>query len=363
MTSQIIKASRHLALQNGQNGHMETPTKAAHGQNGHSPRHIKGRIRDVPNRKANEQCVTWQRKPFFIVGQTLLACALWFIFAMKQLADGSASSLAVAKAGLDSIAGDGSFDLRLTRATGNFCEDFRPQVWRWFTYQFTHTGISHIASNTFANFLYGIPLEGLHGSRRMFVMYNIGVFGGACCSLLNDPHTPTVGMSGGCYALIGMQLADLLMNWRRNKFRCATLVMILGLAILDILHFQIAIDGISHASHIGGYITGTIIGIVIGKNTEVDAWERRLTFFSLVVGLLLTGFCLSWSLGNWAPRDIWEEVPWCWSRQVRNDRLFGTSQWLCIRCGEQSCIDRWAQESNIAQVSIATCRKLGWTAR
>merc|ERR1719277_1272699 len=127
-----------------------------------------------------------------------------------------------AKAGIDSFK-PCWVDLRLSTGCGDALQDQRFQAWRWLTYQWTHVGIMHVLMNVFLNCLLGIPLEGLHGPLRMAVMFNVGVFGGACCYFLSDAHTVVVGCSGGCYALIGMHVADLIMNWAQKKFRWPTL--------------------------------------------------------------------------------------------------------------------------------------------
>lgn len=102
----------------------------------------------------------------------------------------------------------------MLRLAGDSCEDLRAQVWRWWTYQFTHVGAVHVMMNAALNVVLGIPLELMHGSLRVALMFNIGVVGGAMCYSVNDAHTVVVGCSGGCYALIGTHIADLLMNWR-----------------------------------------------------------------------------------------------------------------------------------------------------
>ena len=71
----------------------------------------------------------------------------------------------------------------------------------------------------------GVP-EGFHGSRRMFFMFNVGVFGGACCVLVWDVHRPVVGMSAGMYALLGMHAADLILNWGQKKYRKAMMLLL-----------------------------------------------------------------------------------------------------------------------------------------
>merc|ERR1719401_546484 len=107
-------------------------------------------------------------------------------------------------------------DLRLA---GSACEDYRPQAWRWLTYQFTHGGALHALMNAFMLAMLGVPLEGLHGHLRILLMFNCGVLGGAASHVINDAHRPLVGCSGGVYALIGVHVAELAMNWSEKRFR------------------------------------------------------------------------------------------------------------------------------------------------
>ena len=48
-------------------------------------------------------------------------------------------------------------------------------------------------------------------------MFELGVLGGAGCVCVFDSHARVVGMSGGAYALLGMQLGDVLLNWERKS--------------------------------------------------------------------------------------------------------------------------------------------------
>merc|ERR1712228_581921 len=106
----------------------------------------------------------------------------------------------------------------------------RGEIWRWWSWQFSHGGISHVGLNTLLALIFGIPLEGFHGSWRMVLMFNLGVFGGSCAVMVWDVHRQTVGMSGGVYALLGIMLADLIMNWSQKSFRYCCLMMLLFLA-------------------------------------------------------------------------------------------------------------------------------------
>merc|ERR1712110_570619 len=118
----------------------------------------------------------------------------------------------------------------------------------------------------FMNVFLGIPLEGLHGFWKMVLMYNCGVIGGALCYSVGDAHTRTVGMSGGCYCLIGMTIADLIMNWHQKKFRILTTGFLAVLIGIDMVSYYAGkAESTSHSAHMGGAIAGTIVGVVIGN--------------------------------------------------------------------------------------------------
>merc|ERR1712187_955492 len=88
----------------------------------------------------------------------------------------------------------------------------------------------------------------------------------------------------------------------------------------------------SHSAHCGGAVGGIFAGLafsrIVNKNRAKDVVQS-------------SAFCLMWGW-QWPPRDIWEKVPWCWSRQVNNKTFFGDNAWHCVRCADQQCIDKWS---------------------
>jgi len=291
-----------------------------------------------------------QRWPLFMIAQTLFAFLLWLIFAIKEAADGKPINLAVA--GLDTLA-PRSFDLRLSRD----CEDMRWQLWRWWTYQFSHVGIQHILAKCTLNMLYGVPLEGVLGPFHMALLYNIGIFGGACFSLVNDAHAPVVGMSAGCYSMLGIHLTDLAFNWSSRYFRKTALCFLACATSFDLLLVYTTSADVTHTiegANIGGFITGVLVGIVISLTGPADTWERTLRNSSIALGVVLALACFLWSMSKWPPQDLWEGEGWCWQRQVLDPTLFGES-WQCVRCGGDACIARWTQEAHVREVGLHDC--------
>lgn len=321
--------------------------------------------------KENEAMVTRQHLPIFSVLQCMICLVLWLIFHWR---DGTELG------GLESIWPDQT-DMALQWD----CEDFRSEAWRWWTYQFSHIGISHVGFNCVMTLFFGIALEGVHGWLRMFLMFNIGVFGGACCCFVFDPHSRVVGMSGGCYALIGMHFGDVLMNftemakakanwdklpseekrkkeviWRKMiispKQKIAALVLLVTLDTAQ--GYLTRGGGVSLSAHAGGFVAGFLVCIVIGHNLVVKGYERFFWAAALITGGCLIAASMVWGM-RWPPRDIFEQVPWCWGRQIANVTVFGDNKWHCVRCPDQACIARWHIQRYIATVTDRTCQNNG----
>merc|ERR1719330_1127735 len=150
--------------------------------------------------------------------------------------------------------------------------------------------------NSFLCAVLGVPLEALHGSIRMTIMFNIGVLGGACAYFVADAHRVVVGCSGGCYALIGMHFADHFLNWERKKFRLPTIVFLLFLIAVDVFTYIVSLSASnsSHSAHVGGFIAGSMIGIVLGRNLEVSNVEKVLMVLLFLLGVAAFCVCVIW---------------------------------------------------------------------
>jgi len=311
--------------------------------------------------KAMEEMMKGKAYPWFIIFECVAVLTLWLVMAII-MSNKYSTSILDTQGGLNSIV-EGMFDLRLY---GTACEDYRAQIWRWLSYQFTHVGASHVCMNVFLNFMLGIPLEGMHGWWRLALMFNVGVFGGACCYMWADAHTAVVGCSGGCYALIGIHIADIIMNWHQKKFRLPTVFMIFTLVAIDVLTYAFSTDdgSKSHAAHVGGAIAGLIIGVLVCKNETVKTYERVIAVGLGILGCILMGFSLGWmGAQHDGPLNIFEaasgEKGWCWFRQVF-DRSFGLDYWVCIRCGTQECINTWSNQKYIMEVDASECATRGF---
>merc|ERR1719491_2069822 len=99
----------------------------------------------------------------------------WFVWAIiKQKGSFELSTFNPmrVRAGFDDFFGggasDGPTDLRVA---GSECQDYRPQVYRWLTYQWTHVSAVQVVVNCFLLIIFGVPLNGLFGFWLTFLLH------------------------------------------------------------------------------------------------------------------------------------------------------------------------------------------------
>jgi len=333
----------------------------------------------VSGRAYEDICVenirTGQIRPVMILLHSMACFTLWAVTAAIN-SERSGTDFFESAGGLDKIWEGWT----LLRFVGPECEDRRFEAWRWLSYQFTHVGFAHVFTNSFLNLTFGIPLEGVHGHFRIVVMHTIGVFGGACFAMLMDVHTSIVGCSGGSYALIGVHIADLVMNWRERRFRYPTLCVVVALVFADAAFAVLnRSPEVSYSTHAGGIIAGLLICILMGKNLKVRSHEKYIVRGAWILGFALITFCLAWLFSQHGGRlSIWEamsqESPWCWHGQVLNMSRDPTS-YRCVRCATRHCVDGWltfnvteasamaevvGPYSPVLPVALESCQTLGW---
>jgi len=322
-----------------------------------------------------QKLLSGQSKPLYIIFVCVVPLFLFILAALAVGIDDDSADLATDMFGLDTAFNKETFgaltddekedlvrngyegvtDLRSSRGK---CIDVRWQLWRWWTYQFTHVGWPHLLVNILLNIIFGIPLEGVHGTKRMILMYNIGVLGGACANFVFDAHATVVGMSGGCYTLMGMHVADLIMNWSQKKYRKPCICIIVVAVAADVLVAHAAYDDssntTSYATHVGGAITGLLVGIIFGKNYEIRQWEKLLVAFSALLLPILLACTVMWYFVHDPPRNIYEQDSWCWERAIWNYNYFGDT-WQCVRCGSKACAELWNEQQWLRPVSAENC--------
>ncbi len=142
-------------------------------------------------------------------------------------------------------------------------------VYQVLTYAFVHAGFFHVFFNMLMLWMFGSMLESYWGSRQFWQFYLFGVFGAGVTTIVLayaggrfihlDPNTPTVGASGGIYAIL-MAAAMLFGDQEVYLFPFPfTMKLKYLVGILGIIAFVGALgspSGTANIAHLGGLLFG-----------------------------------------------------------------------------------------------------------
>jgi membrane associated rhomboid family serine protease len=166
------------------------------------------------------------------------------------------------------------------------------QWWRLISAIFIHSGIIHLAFNSYALIFIGPLLEEQLGRERFLVLYlTTGIFGFIVSNWYYPPMLTTVGASGAIFGLIGaaVTLSKRWSAWGRMLHQQLVHWAIYGLIYGLLL-------GANNAAHIGGLVAGVAMAFVLGNPSRREAsgqtlWTALYWFF-LIITLLSLGLAI-----------------------------------------------------------------------
>jgi rhomboid protease GluP len=153
--------------------------------------------------------------------------------------------------------------------------------WRLLTCVFVHGGIIHIAFNMWCLWNLGELAESLYGRWTYAAVYLLCGIGSSLCSVFWHPGVPSVGASGAIFGLAGALIAAFkLGEFSVPRSALSGTLRSLGMFVLYNLVFGAMIGTTDNAAHIGGLITGLIVGALIALIApQHDHDERRAVIF------------------------------------------------------------------------------------
>jgi membrane associated rhomboid family serine protease len=159
------------------------------------------------------------------------------------------------------------------------------RFWQLFTFQFLHSTPWpwHVLFNCLGLWFVGRPVEEVLGSRKFLKLYFLsGVMGGvlqAILTLVLPRHMdiPVVGASAGVCGLIAIFCSlfptQELTTWIYFfPIRIRACYLLYFLTAISIFGAIIPFDGIAHAAHLGGILTGIIF---VRYGQAIGDWSER----------------------------------------------------------------------------------------
>jgi membrane associated rhomboid family serine protease len=136
------------------------------------------------------------------------------------------------------------------------------QVYRLFTAMFLHESILHVGLNMLSLYFVGMLTERIFGGRRYLAIYLVGGVLAGVVQAIATPDVPSLGASGAIFAIFGAFGAFLFMRRRALGPVANSLIgQWLFWLILNLV-FGFSVPGIGVADHIGGLVSGFILGAI-----------------------------------------------------------------------------------------------------
>jgi membrane associated rhomboid family serine protease len=168
------------------------------------------------------------------------------------------------------------------------------QWWRLATYMFLHSGFVHIAFNMWCLWDLGALCESLYGRGTFAAVYLTTGIAGGVASVGWRPFGATVGASGAVFGLAGALVASFYLG-EFSLPREAIKATLRSLAFFVVINVVLSgvIPGVDNACHIGGLISGMILGALIAVvapgRDQVAQRIGVLVFVALIVIISAVG--------------------------------------------------------------------------
>lgn len=159
------------------------------------------------------------------------------------------------------------------------------EVHRFLTAGFIHADLMHLFMNMLSLYNVSTLLEKVYGTKTFVLTTLASIIGGNLTVYIADQKAAiSVGMSTGIYGLLGLFVVYLVDTgliktpvFKQNLFTI--------LAINLMINFM---PNISWLGHLGGFVTGVIIGILLIKKPDFQSFKKNMMIASLILVLAMS---------------------------------------------------------------------------
>ena len=137
---------------------------------------------------------------------------------------------------------------------------------------FLHGSIWHLFFNMYALYNLGRLAEGVYGAKKFFIIYIITGMGGSLLSLVMNYANVSVGASGAIFGLAGALFASGLKYRNTSLNRMA--INLLPFILINLL-FGFVTPVVDNGAHIGGLISGMLLGYLVSPGESWSSWKRK----------------------------------------------------------------------------------------
>ena len=162
------------------------------------------------------------------------------------------------------------------------------QWWRLLTCTFEHGGLLHIALNMWCLYSLGWLAELLFGKSRYILLYLMCGIGGSLGSICWRGNGLSVGASGAIFGIAGALIPAMMLHGN-PQLRAALKghLTSIGLFVFYNLAFGAAVRGIDNAAHVGGLLTGLMLGFAFPTGLDRHLRRGKMRVVASTLAMLL----------------------------------------------------------------------------
>jgi rhomboid protease GluP len=163
--------------------------------------------------------------------------------------------------------------------------DLNGDWWRAFTCMFLHFGILHLVLNMYALYSISIFLEPMLGKLRYIAAYVCSGLIASAISIVwrQDEMIVGAGASGAIFGMYGVFLSLMIVNLIPKKIKQAMMQSVLVFVAYNVFYGFKPGSGIDNAAHIGGLISGMLIGFIFSLTFKNPTTKKIGVITGLVV--------------------------------------------------------------------------------
>lgn len=139
------------------------------------------------------------------------------------------------------------------------------EVYRLLTAAFLHGGLIHLAVNMYSLYAVGCIVEKIYGYKKYIGIYLFSAITSSYLSYKLDPLTISVGASGAIFGVLGAVLVFAIKE--KDRLNKGFMGNIVSVIILN-LFIGMTNSNIDNFGHIGGFIGGVIISLLLYKKDK-----------------------------------------------------------------------------------------------
>ena len=146
---------------------------------------------------------------------------------------------------------------------------------------FVHIGVLHLLMNMYALYSIGTFLEPILGRALYLVAYlSSGILSGLCSFWFHkDSLTISAGASGAIAGIFGVSIFVLLASPMPKMMRDKALKGVMYVILMNVGYGLVSGINIDHSAHIGGLVSGLLVGALFYPVVSFPLWMQRTRLF------------------------------------------------------------------------------------